>query len=128
MTIRSNPPGALVFVDDYEIGITPVSTSFIYYGERRIRLVKDGYETLTVIQPIAPPWYEVIGVDFFSETLVPGKIRDERTFDYVLRPQIMVPPEELRGRAEALRRGVQASSMGPSQPIPGMRINPQTAP
>ena len=23
MTIRSNPPGALVYVDDYEIGITP---------------------------------------------------------------------------------------------------------
>jgi hypothetical protein len=26
MTIRSNPPGALVYVDDYQIGTTPVST------------------------------------------------------------------------------------------------------
>ena len=56
MTIRSNPPGALVYVDDYTIGVTPVSTSFIYYGTRKIRLVKDGYETLTVMQPISPPW------------------------------------------------------------------------
>ena len=32
MTIRSNPPGAMFYVDDYEIGITPISTSFIYYG------------------------------------------------------------------------------------------------
>ncbi|MEI6037860.1 MAG: PEGA domain-containing protein, partial [Planctomycetota bacterium] len=32
MTIRSNPPGALVYVDDYQIGATPVSTDFIYYG------------------------------------------------------------------------------------------------
>ena len=124
MTIRSNPPGALVFVDDYEIGITPVSTSFVYYGQRRIRLVKDGYETLTLIQPIPPPWYEIIGLDFFSENLMSGKIRDERVFDYNLQPQIMVPPEQLRQRAEALRRGVQASSMGAAQPPPAVRINP----
>lgn len=42
MTVRSNPPGALVYVDDYQIGTTPVSTDFIYYGTRKIRLVKDG--------------------------------------------------------------------------------------
>ena len=85
--------------------------------------MKDGYETLTLIQPIPPPWYEVIGMDFFSENLVPGKIRDERVFEYNLQPQIMVPPEQLRDRAEALRRGVQASSMGPGQPPPAVRIN-----
>ena len=48
MTIRSNPPGALVYVDDYELGTTPVSHDFVYYGTRNIKLVKDGYETLTV--------------------------------------------------------------------------------
>jgi hypothetical protein len=56
MTIRSDPPGALVYVDDYEIGNTPVSTDFVYYGTRKIRLVKDGYETLTVRQPFPVPW------------------------------------------------------------------------
>ena len=34
MTIRSNPPGALVYVDDYQVGTTPVSTDFGYYGTR----------------------------------------------------------------------------------------------
>ena len=58
MTVRSNPPGALLYVDDYEIGATPVSVNFTYYGTRKIRLVKDGYETLTVMQSIPPPWYE----------------------------------------------------------------------
>src|SRR5687768_13584388 len=28
MTVRSNPPGAKVYVDDIEIGTTPVSTNF----------------------------------------------------------------------------------------------------
>jgi hypothetical protein len=55
-TIRSNPPGAQVYVDDYEIGTTPVSHDFVYYGTRKIRLVKDGYETLTVYQPMPTPW------------------------------------------------------------------------
>ena len=70
------PPGALVYVDNYEIGTTPVSTDYIYYGTRRIRLVKDGYATLDIKQWIPPPWYEIIGIDFVSENLVPAEIRD----------------------------------------------------
>src|SRR5262245_3745792 len=35
LTIRSNPPGALAYVDDYQIGTTPVSTDFVYYGTRK---------------------------------------------------------------------------------------------
>ena len=64
------------------------------------------------------------GVDFISENLVPGKIRDERVFEYQLRPQMIVPPEQLRDCAEGLRRGVQATSPGRAAPIaPGVRIN-----
>ena len=103
MTIRSNPPGALVYVDDYEIGTTPVSANFIYYGTRKIRLVKDGYETLTVMESIYPPWYQIPPLDFVSENLVPGEIRDQRTLTYQLRPQLVVPTEQLLGRAEQLR-------------------------
>ena len=58
MTIRTNPPGALVYIDNYEIGTTPVSTDFIYYGKRQIRIEKPGYETLTVEQPIPAPWFQ----------------------------------------------------------------------
>jgi hypothetical protein len=125
MTIRSDPPGALVYVDNNEIGLTPVSTPFTYYGQREIRLAKDGCETLTVIQPVPPPWYEIPGLDFIPETLVPGKIRDERTFDYPLQPQMLTPPDQLRDRAESLRHGVQASAIVPAPTTaPGMRINP----
>lgn len=121
MTIRSNPPGALVYIDNNEIGITPVSTSFIYYGTREIRLVKDGCETLTVLQPMWPPWYEVPPLDFFSENLVPGELRDQRTFTYQLRPQAVVPSEQLIQRAEGLRSAVQSPGgvMGaPITPLP----------
>lgn len=112
MTIRSNPPGALVYVDNYEIGVTPCSTSFLYYGTREIRLVKDGYETLTVKQPIPTPWYQIPPLDFFSENVAPQELRDEHVFTYTLTPQVIVPTEQLIGRAEELRRGVQLQAPG----------------
>ena len=103
-TVRSNPPGARVFVDGYEIGTTPVSHDFVYYGTRKIRLVKDGYETLTILQPIPTPWYDLPGIDFISENLIPNEIRDHRVLDFQMQPQVIVPTEQLMGRADELRR------------------------
>jgi len=107
-------------VDDYEVGVTPVSTDFVYYGTRKIRLVKDGYETLTVMQTILPPWYEFPPMDFVSENFVPGNIRDQRTLDFQLKPQMIVPTEQLLSRAEGLRRGIHtATGTVTQQPAPG---------
>lgn len=111
MTIRSNPPGALVYVDDYQIGTTPVSTDFVYYGTRKIRLVKDGYETLTVRQPFPIPWYEIFPLDFVSENLWPSEIRDERVVDLAMMPAAATPPEEVVARAEQSR--LSAGSLPP---------------
>ncbi len=111
MMIRSNPPGALVYVDDYEIGTTPVSHNFTYYGTREIRLVKDGYETLTVKQPIPAPWFQVPPLDFVTDNLLPAEIRDERAVTYNLSPQVIVPTDSLMARADSLRQdaNLQAS-------------------
>lgn len=127
-TIRSNPPGALVYIDDYEVGTTPVSTDFTYYGTRKIRLVKDGYETLTVLQPVPTPWYEWPGIDFVSENLVPGEIRDERILDYQLQPQVIVPTEQLLGRAEELRRNSHGGAPSPTMPPPNFAPQPNALP
>lgn len=125
MTIRTNPPGARVYVDNYEIGTSPVSHHFIYYGKRKIRLVKDGYETLTVMQSIPHPWYEIPPLDFVTENLIPGEIRDQRTFHYQLTPQMIVPTEQLLGRAEQLRRGVQSTGgMAPLPASPPVPVTP----
>lgn len=104
MTIRTNPPGAQCYIDDYEIGTTPCATDFVYYGTRKIRLVKDGYETLTIEQTIRPPWFEWFPLDFVTENLYPGEIRDEQAFNYQLTPQRIMPSVEILQRAENLRR------------------------
>jgi hypothetical protein len=104
LNVRSNPPGALVYVDNQQIGTTPCSVDFTYYGTREIRLIKPGYETLTVNQPIPTPWYQVPPLDFVSENLTPTKIRDNRTVTYDMAPQIVVPTEQLLDRANQLRQ------------------------
>jgi hypothetical protein len=122
MTVRSNPPGALVFVDDQEIGTTPVSTGFTYYGTRKIQLLKDGFETLTVKQTFYPPWYQFTPLDFISENLWPHEVRDEHNLDFQLQPQPVVPSEKLVERAESLRGSVR---QGYAVPLPNATSTPQ---
>ena len=117
MTIRSNPPGAFVYVDNYPIGTTPVSTNFTHYGTRSIRLVKDGFETQTVEERIAAPWYQIPPLDFISENLVPGEIRDHRALGYQMQPQMVVPSDVLLGRAEDLRGRAGTTGMFRASPF-----------
>ena len=132
MTIRSNPPGALVYVDDYQIGTTPVSTDFVYYGTRKLRLVKDGVETLTVRQPFPIPWYEVFPLDFVTENLWPWEIRDERVVDLAMVPAGSVPAESVVSRAELARRSAGSGPPVPVQPVtvppPAAIVPPNTLP
>lgn len=129
LTIRSNPPGAMVYIDDQEIGVTPVSTSYIYYGGRKIRLVRDGFETVTVIQEIPAPWYQYFPIEFVADNVVPWEIRDERTLDFTLTPQQLVHPNELQRRAQSLRDAVQASAAPPpgASVPPGLPVGPAPA-
>jgi hypothetical protein len=103
MTICSDPPGALVLLEGREIGYTPVSVDFTYYGTREFKLVKDGYETLTVNQPVAKPWYQYPVVDFFADNFTPGHVTDRHQFRYAMQPQRIVPNDILRQRGEMLR-------------------------
>ncbi|HEV3416738.1 MAG TPA: PEGA domain-containing protein [Pirellulales bacterium] len=128
LTVRSNPPGAQLYVDDYEIGTTPVAVDFTYYGTRKIRLVKDGYETAVINQPIPAPWYQYFPADFVTENLVPGHIRDERVVTYQMQPAVQVPPDQLVTRAEALRQngriGAAANAQVRVTPPPAATIPP----
>jgi hypothetical protein len=102
-TIRSDPPGATVIVNGEEIGPAPASKSFVFYGDREITLMLDGYQTRTVIQPINAPWWDNLLTEFFTENLIPLSLRDEREFKYQLVPAESPLQGELRDRAESLR-------------------------
>jgi hypothetical protein len=134
LTVRSNPPGATCYVDNVEIGTTPVSHDFLYYGTREVKLVKAGYETLTVLQPIPFAWYQIPPLDFVSDNLTPWEIRDERDFSYNMLPQRDVPAAEVLGRAEGLRAsrttppGTAVVPPGPVLPAPPISGPPISGP
>jgi hypothetical protein len=124
-TIYSEPPGALVYINDRYLGMTPVDGYLTYYGKQQFTLKKEGYDTLDVVQPYPPPWYELPGIDFVTENIWPFKVRDVRRFCYTMRPLQSIPPDDVRARAEELRArgqniGVPAPprAVGPVQPPP----------
>jgi len=84
MTIRSMPSGALVEVDGERIGVTPVAMDFTYYGTHEVKLSMPGYETLTIQQPVAPPFYQKFPVDFVSNHFIGGEVTDRHDFTYQL--------------------------------------------
>jgi hypothetical protein len=106
-TVRTDPPGALVIVNDEALGPSPASRSFEYYGDRSITLVLDGFETQTIIQPVNAPWWDNYVTEFFTENLVPWVIRDDREYTYKLAPAKTATEESVRDRAESMRNDAQ---------------------
>jgi len=61
-----------------EIGATPVSIDFTYYGTREIALVKDGYRTVPVYRKIPTPWYQIFPLEFVTDNFAFTGINDHR--------------------------------------------------
>lgn len=130
LTVRTNPPGAAVYVDKHPIGHTPVSVPFTYYGTRSVEVIRDGYRTEKVMRTLSPPWYEYPPIDFLAETFWPWEIRDERIIDIEMIPEPIVSSPELMKRAEELRmqaaQGVAVSLPPPALTTPTPVIVPST--
>ncbi len=103
LTVRTNPPGALVKLNGKRLGFSPVSTDFTYYGTYEIELIKDGYETETILQTISPPWYQRFPVDFVSDNFSPFRVTNRHEYTWPLRPKNILPTDDLLNRANELR-------------------------
>ena len=95
--------GPDVLVDGEEVGYTPATVDFTWYGTREITIIKDGYETLTTMQKVKTPLYQYVGPDFVAENLSPFKITDRHAFNYRLQPQRQSGTSEIIDRANNLR-------------------------
>jgi hypothetical protein len=102
--VESNPPGAYVYVNNNPVGATPVDVPFLYNGDYEITIVKEGYQTQHIKQPVSTPWYQYPIVDFFTESLWPGQITDYRVFLYDLEPVIQPNLDLLKAEGDELRR------------------------
>ena len=107
MTIRSEPSDALVLIDGREAGYTPYTADFTYYAQHEVTLIKDGFETQTVLLDLRPPWYQVPPLDFVTDNFLPYTLTNRQTFCVALVKQELAKPQELLDRANSLRSEAQ---------------------
>lgn len=85
ISITSDPPGALVWLNDREVGRTPIEVEFLHYGKYDVRLRRDGYEAMLTFGEAKPPWWDSLGPDFFAE-IMPADLHSQINWHFVLEP------------------------------------------
>jgi hypothetical protein len=103
VTINSYPSGALVKVDGKDIGYTPASFDYTWYGTREVQLLRDGYETHTEMVDIPAPWYQKFPLDFVSDNFLGRHVTDHRQFSFQLEPKRTDLSSSVMQRAGSLR-------------------------
>lgn len=104
LTVESDPPGALVYLNNDEIGRTPAQRDFTHYGVYDVVLRKPGYEPLYAPTLVAAPIWQWFPLDLLFEVL-PVRLRHGPVLNYTLTPvEDEVDTAELLRRAEDLRQ------------------------
>ena len=104
LTINTQPQGALVALNDEEIGTSPVTVSFSWYGDYNVAIRKAGFETFKTHRKLKAPWYDKFPFDFFAQILNPKRIVDSYEWTFTLEPEQQPTREELIQNAEELRK------------------------
>jgi hypothetical protein len=104
LTINTQPQGAIVALNDEEIGTSPVMVSFEWYGDYNVRISKEGFETLKTHRKLKAPWYDKFPFDFFAQIVNPKRIVDSYEWTFELSPKQEISREELIQDAEELKK------------------------
>ena len=105
--VISEPPEAEVYLDGRQVGHTPFSMPFTFYGSREITVKKPGFGPAQTVFKLEKPWYQVFPFDFFSELVWPGRIVDRHYCYLKLPPPTQVELPALIGRADQFRQKAQ---------------------
>jgi hypothetical protein len=108
LTVKSDPPGAIVSLNGVEVGRTPIQRDFIWYGVYDVELRKEGYEPLKKRGDVIAPWWQWVPLDFFTE-FVP--LHDKHTLMYRMEPlkEVSADPKVMLHNAAELRPMLQSS-------------------
>ncbi len=101
ITITSNPEGALVWVNEREVGRTPLHFDFIYYGEYDLRVELDEHEPIMTTAWTQQPLWDAPFVDFVAD-VAPASLNSNTLWHFELGPP-RDDAQQLLGRAITLR-------------------------
>ncbi len=113
ISITSEPTGALVWLNGREVGRTPVTVDFLYYGEYDVQLVADGFEPLITTGKADAPIWDVVPFDLVSE-VTPGEKHSRIAWHYQMMPR-NDDPQLLLERARELRGKIQEEDAGKAE-------------
>ncbi len=110
LTVTSDPPGALVVLNNQEVGRTPVTTDFIWYGNYEVQLRNDGYDTLKTSRKMIAPWWQWVPFDLAAD-VAPFRWTDDRTMHFAMTPTTneTIAPAMMMQRATQLKSQMQSS-------------------
>ncbi|QDU32458.1 PEGA domain protein [Poriferisphaera corsica] len=115
--INSQPEGALVYLNDQEVGRTPVAVNFTWYGIYDVRLEKDGYQPLwTQAEAVAPVW-ENPPLDLFAEMVPGNKVEVEWDFEMEKTERKHNDVDELLRNAEEMKQYTTGAKALPGQGV-----------
>ena len=123
ITITSNPPGAMVTLNDQEIGRTPVTHDFFWYGTYDVELRDDGYKTLKTTGKVWAPWWQVPPIDLVAE-LAPVRSYDHHFLHYTLARSRQPSPTPWECSCVPSISAASWKAAPPAAPPPGPRCNP----
>lgn len=86
LRITSDPPGARVFFDGYDKGVTPVNFDFKWYGGHKITVQKEGYARQSKVVELKAPLSHHVPLDLVT-ALMPFKSIDRHSVGFTLEPQ-----------------------------------------
>jgi hypothetical protein len=94
LTVVTEPSEAIVWLNDEEIGTTPVTVNFNWYGDYNVRIEKSGYEIVNTHRVLERPMRDRFPLDLFAE-LWPKKYEDTYTWTFELEPYQAIPSADL---------------------------------
>ena len=94
LTINTNPQGALVELNDEQIGVTPVTVAFNWYGDYKVRIQKEGFNSIDTHRQLDRPLHDKFPFDFFA-SISPDQIVDEYEWTFDLETYKPITREEL---------------------------------
>lgn len=109
--ITSDPPGALVHVNDVQVGRTPVEVEYTYQGLYDVRLQLSGYTPLTTSARTRLRAHELPVLDLVAQA-IPVGFKSHNRWHFTLEPSATdadaVAQRALRFRREMTGQGVAA--------------------
>lgn len=117
--VTSEPPGAMVWLNDVEIGRTPAEARFKFYGTYDVRLEMAGFEAVHEGREAAAPFYEYPGPDLVAAA-IPARFHNRIEWHYVLEPARGLDSPEAEAaileRARGLRERLGVAPVESAEP------------